>query len=196
MANYKKIVIGIDQSYQNTGISIAADGKLVKVTSCPLSSLQDNSEKRKALSLYLIKVLAKVSQKSPRILVLCERIRTFSGGHLSTNYIKATGALIACIVDVCREYDIPVYSVATTAWKSAVVGTSKPDADGNPKMPTIKYICKLGFKDSIITPASSKQKKDVFEYNGGRYKWNDDAADSAGIALYGFVKNKKILKET
>ena len=30
---YRKVVIGIDQSYNNTGISIAADGKLLKVKS-------------------------------------------------------------------------------------------------------------------------------------------------------------------
>ena len=33
---YNKVVVGIDQSYNNTGISIAADGKLKKVKSLRL----------------------------------------------------------------------------------------------------------------------------------------------------------------
>ena len=40
---YKKIIIGIDQSYKNTGISISADGKLKKVRSIQLEHIKDNS---------------------------------------------------------------------------------------------------------------------------------------------------------
>ena len=40
----KKIVIGIDQSYKNTGVSIAVDGELKNVTSIWLEKLKTNSE--------------------------------------------------------------------------------------------------------------------------------------------------------
>lgn len=182
---YKKIVIGIDQSYNNTGISIAADGKLKKVTSIPLSGCQNNTEKRLLIRNKLTYLLNKMQSKANSVTIICERIRTFSGGFLSTDYIKATGALIATITDIAYSYQIPVYSVDTRSWKSAVVGTSKGDGSGN-KGPTIKYVCKLGFKESLLVPIK-KAKKGSFVVNGKNYVWNDDAADSACIALYGFI---------
>ena len=182
---YKRIVIGIDQSYNNTGISIAADGKLMKVSSIFLNDCQNNTEKRSLIRNKLICLLDKMSQRAKSITIICERIRTFSGGFLSTDYIKSTGALIATIVDVAREYDIRVYSVDTRSWKSAIVGTSKGDVEGN-KGPTIKYVRKLGFEDSLLVPLK-RAKKGSFTRGGKHYTWNDDAADSACIAMYGFL---------
>ena len=46
---YSEVCIGIDQSYNNTGISIAADGKLIKVKSKWLDHYKTNREKRQAL---------------------------------------------------------------------------------------------------------------------------------------------------
>ena len=46
MAKYKTICIGIDQSYKNTGISISADGKLLKVSSINLEKYCNNSNRR------------------------------------------------------------------------------------------------------------------------------------------------------
>lgn len=113
---------------------------------------------------------------------------------MSTDYIKQTGALIATIVDVAYEHDIPVYSVDTRAWKSAVIGTSKPE-DGNKKLPAINYVRKLGWEDAILIPIK-KKRKDSFEKDGKHFAWNDDAADSACIALFGFTPGyKSKLKE-
>lgn len=39
MSKYNKIVIGLDQSYKNTGISFAADDKLKKVSSIHLENV-------------------------------------------------------------------------------------------------------------------------------------------------------------
>jgi hypothetical protein len=50
MFKYDRVIIGIDQSYNNTGISIAADRKLVKVRSLQLDSYKTNSDKRRALA--------------------------------------------------------------------------------------------------------------------------------------------------
>ena len=191
---YKHIVIGIDQSYNNTGISIAADGKLMKVTSINLSGCQNNTEKRLMIRNKLTNLLDKMSQRGNLITIICERIRTFSGGFLSTDYIKSTGALIATIVDAAYEHDIRVYSVDTRSWKSAIVGTSKPGKDDDKKGPTIKFVRKLGFEDSILVPIK-RAKKGSFEKNGQHFMWNDDAADSACIALYGFLpKSQQRLK--
>ena len=42
-----KIIIGIDQSYKDTGITLAADRKIKNVISLKLGKLEFNSEKRK-----------------------------------------------------------------------------------------------------------------------------------------------------
>ena len=186
---YKRIVIGIDQSYNNTGISICCDGKLMKVSSIPFRGCRNNTDKRLLIRNKLYHLLKKIILRGNKTFIICERIRTFSGGFLSTDYLKSTGALIATIVDVAREFDVPVYSVDTRTWKSAVVGTSKGDETGN-KGPTIQHVRKLGFEDSLLVPLK-RAKKGSFMKDGNHYCWNDDAADSACIALFGFTKGAK-----
>lgn len=183
---YNLIVIGIDESYTRTGISICADGKLLKVSSIDFKGCKCNSDKRKRISLILSKLLNNIVPKAKRIVVLCERIRTFTGhGSLRPNYLKSTGALIATIVDTCYDFNIRVYSVDTRSWKSKIVGTSKPEGNSEyaNKMPTIKFVKKLGFD-----VCQGKNKN-------GKIKFDDDAADSACISLYGFLpKSSRNLK--
>ena len=176
---YNKVIIGIDQSYTRTGISVAADGKLLIVKSMSFKGAKTKTDKRKALADRLYSLLTNVRPKASELLVICEKIRTFSHGgkaggnsFISTNYIKSTGALIATIVDTAYAFDVPVCSVDTRSWKSRVVGTSKGG-----KEPTIDFVRHLGFDISIHT------KKGV--------KYDDDAADSACIALYGFLDEKQ-----
>lgn len=190
---YNKVVIGVDQSYTRTGISIAVDGKLRKVGSTKFKGAKNKTEKRKILIDLLDKILSNVVPKANEVVVLCERIRTFSKGdndspkgHISISYIKATGALIGAIVDVSYRHGVNVYSVDTRSWKSNVVGTSK-SASGDKKKNTINYVIRLGFGDSI----TSVNRK-------GETVYDDDAADSAGIALYGFIPKgkQKLVLET
>ena len=198
-----KLVIGIDQSYKNSGISICKDGILTNVRSINLESLEDNSRKRMYLANKLHTLLDKVSQKSKyellEVSIIIERIRLSSQGFININYIKGIGALNAVIVDCAKEYNFPVYSVDTRAWKSAIVGSSKPQKNKygiNPeKWPTIKYVISLGFEEELKVPVSGRKKNGVIEKNGERFIYNDDAADSACIALYGFIpKNKQKLE--
>jgi Holliday junction resolvasome RuvABC endonuclease subunit len=198
-----KIVIGIDQSYKNTGVSIGINNKLIQVTSIRLESFTSNSEKRKHLSGKLTALFNKVklrqSQNASDVCIIIERIRLQSQGFINIDYIKSIGALNAVIVDLASNYNFPVYSVDTRAWKSAIVGTSKPLQNKlgiNPeKYPTILYVKKLGFENSILVEAG-KRKKGVFELNNKKYVYNDDACDSACICLYGFLdKSKQLLKQ-
>lgn len=190
-----KIVIGIDQSYNNSGISICKDGKLTDIRSIPLKSLECNSDKRNHLHNKIHGLFSKVSRMSSgdhiEVFIIIERIRLQSQGFINIDYIKSIGALNAVIVDCAKEFDIPVYSVDTRAWKSAIVGTSKPQNNklgiDPEKWPTIQFIKRLGYEDKILLPVSNRKKKGVFEKNGKRYTYNDDAADSACIALYGFI---------
>lgn len=166
---FKEVIIGIDQSYTRTGIAIAADGKLKLISSINFKGTRSKSGKRKFLANTLLRIFKKAKEKGTRCLVICERIRMFSGKQpfISLNYVKSTAALIAVIVDVAEEFEIPVFSVDTRSWKSKVLGKSVKE-----KQVSIDFVEKLGFNCS-----------------------NDDEADAACIALYGFLKDKKIILE-
>ena len=195
---YNKVIIGIDQSYNNTGISIAADGKLIKVRSIQLDSYKTNSDKRRALANTLNGLLKAVCPKAKDVICIIERIRLRSQGFLNIDYIKSIGALNSIITDICYEYCVPVYSVDTRCWKAQVIGTSKPLANkyGVPeeKWPTIRWLIKQGWEDSILIPIEGRKTKGTFIRKGQKYMYNNDAADSAGIAMFGFVGDKEKLQ--
>lgn len=199
---YEKIVIGIDQSYTRTGISIAGDGQLLKVGYIPFEPSECHSEKRKKVKGKLSQIIKLNQSKASQMVIVVERIRQFSGGNLSMDYIKSTGALIGCIVDTAAEYGVPVYSADTRSWKSQVVGTSVPKANNfnvDPKKwPTIEYIIKrrtdVNERD-ILVPVGKRSKKFAKKIKGVKYCYNDDAADSACIALYGFCKKRSLKRE-
>lgn len=197
MKMHERAVIGIDQSYKNTGISVAVDGDLCRISNVELSSYRNNSERRQRLAEALRKTIANTCNyyKPKELVIIIERIRLQSQGFINIDYIKSIGALNAVIVDVAHEFpNITVYSVDTRSWKSQVVGTSKPQENkfgiSEEKWPTIKYVRNLGFEDSLLKPAG-KKKKGVIKKNGIAYKVDDDAADSACIALYGFLPPEK-----
>lgn len=195
---YKRVVVGIDQSYNNTGISIAADGKLVKVRSLKLDKHETNSDRRRALAETLDGLLKAVCPKAKTVVCIIERIRLRSQGFLNIDYIKSIGALNSIIVDVCHKYSIDVYSVDTRCWKAQVIGTSKPMPNdfGVPeeKWPTVKWLIKQGWEDSILIPIEGRKTKGTFTRDGQKYMYNNDAADSAGIAMFGFLGPKDKLQ--
>lgn len=196
---YQKVIIGIDQSYNNTGISIAADGKLLKVKSIWLDNYKSNSEKRRALAKTLDGLLRSVCPKAKEVVCIIERIRLRSQGFLNINYIKSIGALNSIIVDKFYEYGVKVYSVDTRCWKAQVIGTSKPMSNkfGVPeeKWPTVRWLLKQGLEDNILVPIEGRKTKGTFMRDGQKYMYNNDAADSAGIAMFGFVGDSDKLKE-
>lgn len=195
----KHVVIGIDQSYKDTGITIAADGKVKKVENILLHKFKNNTERRKLVADVLNSYISFATDKTDNVEVIVERIRLMSAGVLSMDYIKSMGALIAVIVDTAAEYHVPVYSVDTRAWKTAVIGTAKEKQNkyglDPKKWPTILWCIKNGYKDKIIEYDVGKRKKGVLEKDGVRYTYNDNKADSIGIALYGFVKDRKVVEE-
>lgn len=199
MSKYEKIFIGIDQSYKNTGVSISADGELLKVTSLNLEHYKTNSDKRKALRKYLNNMLKVITTKSDDITCILERIRLHSQGFLNIDYIKSMGALNAVIIDIMNEYDISVYSVDTRCWKSQVIGTSKPKDNnlGVPreKYPTVEWCINQGFEGSILEVVEGRKTKGTFMKDNIKYMYNNDASDSAGISMFGFVGNLEKMKE-
>lgn len=197
---YKRIVIGIDQSYQDTGVSVCADGKLIKLSRIEFESAWDNSRKRKEIKDRLGSLFERAVSRAGHVKVLVERVRLKSDGFININYIKAIGALNACIVDVAQEYGLKVFSVDTRVWKARVVGTSKPKSNpygfDEKKWPTIEHIVKIGHGESIKQAVSKQKKKAVLiDDDGARYTYNDNIADSACIALYGFVGDSEKLEQ-
>ena len=194
-----KLVIGIDQSYKNTGISICKNGELTNIRSIRLDRLGDNSRRRNRLAKVLYDLFSKVSVwasgEDMEVCIIIERIRLQSQGFINIDYIKGIGALNAIIVDQAKLFDLSVYSVDTRAWKSAIVGSSKPQNNklgiDPEKWPTIQFLKSLGYEEKLLVPVNKRKKKGVFEINGKRYTYNDDAADSACIALYGFLPQNK-----
>lgn len=196
---YSKVVIGIDQSYKNVGISIAADGKIKRVKSIQLEKYKTNSERRRALAKTLNGLLKVVCPTSKEVVCIIERIRLRSQGFLNIDYIKSIGALNSVIKDACEDFKVPVYSVDTRCWKAQVIGTSKPMPNkyGVPeeKWPTVRWVIKQGWEDSILIPIEGRKTKGTFVRNGQKYMYNNDAADSAGIAMFGFLGDPDKLQE-
>lgn len=201
-----KVVIGIDQSYKRTGITIMEAGKIKKTISIDYLGCNNNTQKRQYLRTVLCKIISHYTNRLEDITVITERIRLRSQGFLSESYIKSTGALVATIVDTFGQFNIPVYSVDTRAWKSAIVGTSKPKENKygiDPhKWPTILYLKQKGLLKHIVEPYKGKSTKGVIKVNMGltegivNCRINDDVADSICIAMYGFLpKSKQKLKE-
>lgn len=198
-----KIVIGIDQSYDNTGISICIDGEIVEVLNVQLNKCKTNTIKRRTLYNSLCDVESFIKDyvmnnmiKEWEIICIIERIRLQSQGFLNFDYIKGIGALNAVIVDFFENFwDIPVYSVDTRSWKSNIVGSSKPMENkyGLPaeKFPTILYCVKHGYKKYIIDYDVGRKKKGIIEKNGKKYTYDNDKADAICISLYGFLPENK-----
>lgn len=195
---YDLAVIGIDQSYDNTGISIAADGELKKVKSLHLNKFKSNSERRRALAKTLDGLLKVICHKAKQVICIIERIRLRSQGFLNIDYIKSIGALNSIIVDVCHDFCVPVYSVDTRCWKSQVLGTSKGASNkyGVPeeKWPAVKWVIDKGWEKNILIPIEGRKTKGTFTRDGQKYMYNNDAADSAGIAMFGFIGDKEKLQ--
>lgn len=171
-----KAVLGLDQSYGKTGISIeVSDNSNSKNNSKTIyhDTLDFNylskATTRLVFKKQLRKLIDKISVKGYKPYIIVERIRLRSQGFLSLAYIATTGGLLASIFDVAYEYKIPVYSVDTRSWKSKIVGTSKPDPKtGDKKKPTMDYLESLGY---------------TFK--------SDDEADAICIGKYGFLPSGK-----
>lgn len=209
-----KVVIGIDQSYTRTGITVLCDKEIFEMYSLDFKGCKTNTEKRNTLKTELRRIIDMVIYETgientrEDITIVTERIRLRSQGFLSESYLKATGALIATIIDTVSIYQIPVYSVDTRSWKGQIVGSSKPLNNPyviNPeKYRTILYMRDKGLLKWIAEEYSGRGEKGVILANRTvrghkekvRIKVNDDLADSYCIALYGFLpKNKQKLKE-
>lgn len=190
---HKQIVVGIDQSYKRTGISIAADSKLLKVTSIDLSESDDKTWKRSEVRKRVLNAIGKCVDRSeePPVVVI-ERIRMFSQQFVSIPYIKQMGALNSVIIDTAWAFGVETYSIDTRAWKSGVLGTSKPADNrfGVPpeKWPCVDWVIRKGFEKSVKLPVEGRRQKGTFtDKSGKKWEYDNDACDSAGMAMSWFM---------
>lgn len=198
-----RVSIGIDQSYKRTGFSVVEDGKLVEVGSVDLSKLKCKAEKREAVRArldWILDILTDQKNVKPgKIIVVIEQIRQFSQGFINMSYIKGMGALNAVIADHAHSYGVKTFSIDTRCWKAAVVGTSKPldNKFGVPpeKWPTIDWVIQHGFEESVKLEVDGRRTKGTFlSKDGRRFEYDNDAADSAAIAMFPWVGDKSKLK--
>lgn len=198
-----RVSIGIDQSYKRTGFSVVEDGKLVEVGSVDLSKLSCKADKRNAVKArlnWILDVLTDQKNVKPsKIIVVIEQIRQFSQGFINMSYIKGIGALNATIADLAHSYGVRTYSIDTRCWKATVIGTSKPKENsfGVPpeKWPTLEWLISKGFKESVRLEVEGRRTKGTFlSKDGRRYEYDNDAADSAAIAMFPWVGDKSKLK--
>ena len=81
-----------------------------------------------------------------------------------------------------NKYGIKVFSVDTRAWKSRVLGTSKPvfeplEGVENPqKFGSVRKAIKLGFGEQMKVKSCKTRS----------FRYDDDMADAICISLYGF----------
>lgn len=196
---YKTLVIGVDQSYKRTGISIAGDGRLLKVSSIAFKGSESRSKAREQLQGVLTRIIELNRSKAVTMLVIVERVRQFSHGHISMAYISSMERMTGAIVDACAKFEIPVYSVDTRCWKSQVLGSSKPfenDYGVKPeKWLCVEWVIEKGFEKSIKKRVEGRREKGVFRDSRNRkFEYDDDAADSAAIAMYFFKGDRERLK--
>lgn len=202
-----KIVIGIDQSYDRTGISVLKDKEIISIEYLSGKKLS-RSVFRKQLRGKLFDILLNIGYNTiqkEKVIIIFERIRLKSNGNLSLKYIQATGALCSAVIDIAEEFGVSVYSVDTRAWKSAIVGTSKPQENRHgidpKKYPTILYMRQKGLLSNIIEPYEGRGSKGIIWVRNGAERFRariiDDMADSYCIALYGFLpeNRQKLQKE-
>lgn len=195
---YESISIGIDQSYQRTGISVAVDGQLKIVRSLDLSKYKDNSTKRMKLQSYLHNMIQHLQPQAKVVYCTIERIRLFSNSFVNINYIKSIGALNAVIIDTFFKYNIGVYSVDTRAWKAQIIGSTKKQKNsfGVPeeKYLTVDWCIKHGFEESLLIEINGRKRKNTFVREDKRFEYDTDAADSAGISMFRYLGNVKNLE--
>lgn len=208
--NNKMFIVGVDESYKNTGVSVTYGNPFsgydtIFCDSIGINEYKDKNDYRVNVLDYLTRLLQDYSEEMRNSsicnLVVVERIRQFSKGFISMDYIKSMGALIAYIVEAANQHSMQTYSVDTRCWKSTVVGSSQKLINSYnvapEKFQTVEYVVKHGMKEFIFEEISEKagikelKKKNphnVFKSATGKYiHVDDDKADSICISRFPFV---------
>lgn len=192
------IIIGVDQSFTETGISIVSKSSILKVTSLPFTKSQPIPEKADMLKIQLSRAIDKCIEKNYNdIRVYYEQIR-IAGKTTPFSYIHNAGILEGYIWNAVQQDKykniVRLFSVPTQSWKCKVVGSNKSEQNDlkiePSKYQTFKFLESNKMLKYAMQNASNHQTKGVLCKNGKRYKYNDNKGDSLCIALYGRLPDK------
>lgn len=199
----KKVIIGIDQSYTDTGIAITTKGVVRNAFSVPLSGYSSETEKRMALKENLIKVIDKcIDNCYNEIEIYIEQVR-INKGKTTFDYLKRAGAMEALIIDIVymhkyiRAHEhIKLYSVSTNAWKSKILGGRQAIKNSSgidqAKYATFQFLTQRKKLSKYVLQKASKQTRNYVykDDDGNKWKYNDNIGDAICIALYGYINEK------
>ena len=191
----REMVIGLDQSYTDTGLCIAVNGVPKYAESVSFDGAVEKVDKRKAL-LKRVKAIVERYRQKYHITIVLEAVRLFSGSqpHISIAYIFSTCAMVGSLVDLADELDVDIFWVETRSWKKFVLGSSKPSGrrlngvKDSKKVDSVVFAISVGFKDRVMYRIERGKNK-------GQIRYNDNVADAICIAIAGFEKKiRKNLK--
>lgn len=197
------IVVGIDQSYTETGITVMQDSEVKLFHGVRNPDKLPRHVYRDILKQDMHKICQMVRRKNDDTMFICERVRLKSGGFISLDSISTMIELTALIKDVTASYGYELYTVDTRSWKSAIVGTTagaENDMGIHPKKyRTIMYVQALFLNKPKLynklmrevhwTTRNGVALTDL--ENKKKYVWDDNICDSYCIAKYGFLPDDK-----
>lgn len=197
VGNYEAI-IGIDESYANTGIALNVRGKAV-VTKSLLSESKNGMRLEVQSTIRELNWMAKEMYAIPqgKIAIVFERVRLFSNSFISTQYMVSMSYLNGAIIMEGARLNIPCFSVDTKCWKSHVVGSSKGKVNKygveEKKFLTLDWCMRNGYKDFVVEyEENEKKQKKCYKTKDGRFaRFNDNVADAIAISMFYFKVSEK-----
>lgn len=193
------ISLGLDYSYEEPGFCVSqkiGDKEVIlHVSRMNFAELQrKGKEKDKHFKIDVKKKRQMITdwiralwKKYRFTVVIVERIRTFSHGHLSVPAIIAFAELILTVVNATINIDqdvayVPVFSVDTRVWRKRMVGSAQAPKGTDPKAATLAWA-----KQFITSLLLEKRRWLQITHN---------EADAIGLSLFArHVEAEQFLKE-
>lgn len=202
MIKTDRIVIALDQSYNETGYAIGKGSKILSAGSFPYHTDKSSIAKLNTLKMAKYDVTRAIDKCTGNgynnVDVYYESVRL--EGRSTFNFLKLAGAMEMAIKQAvydCQtknsdKFNINLFSIATISWKSAIVGNIKAannDLKLDPsKFPTMQKVVELGYEKYLFKPVSKRTNNGIVKVEDGqKYTYNDNIADAICICLYGLL---------
>lgn len=198
----KHVVLGLDQSYEETGFAFGVDGKIVNAGSFKYHCNRNPITKinaRKRLYNDVSRCIDKAYDNGYNSIdIYIEKVR--NEGRTTFDFLKMAGAMESTIqhavydqfLVLSSRIKIRLYAVSTISWKSKIVGSVKKqnnDLKLDPsKYQTMMKCVELGYENYLFKPVDTKTRNGIIKIEQGqKYTYNDNIADAICICLYGFL---------
>lgn len=196
----KEAIIGIDQSYTDTGIAIAVRGEILAAISLPFANTDHDTKRRNLLRKRILDAITLCHKHDYYPVVYYEQVR-INKNQSTFKFVKRSGAMESVIIDLCYDCNITCRSVSTNSWKAKVLGT-RDKIKNNKGIAPEKYVAyrhthKLGLDKYTLEPCSNRTKRYVKKLDDGtKIKYNDNIGDAICIALYGCLRDSDQVYQT